>query len=271
MENLRLWPFETPSPSGKKEDDFQAFMEFSLIEKVKRPRGAVIVLPGGGYSVRAPYEGIPVAERFRAHGFQGFTVEYHVAPYRYPQPQLDALRAIRIVRANAERWGVNPDQIAILGFSAGGHLASCAAALYDKLDCNVGDEYDNVSCRPDASIFCYTLHNVGPEYGHVGSGRKLLGEAYDDAAQRGAVDLERYIDKNTPPCFLWHTANDESVNRRNALSYAQKMWDLGNTAELHVFPKGSHGLGLAENNTARTWPELAATFLAEQCGFVNCD
>jgi len=247
-------------------------MEFSLIENVKRPRGAVIVLPGGGYKIRAPYEGVPVAERFRAHGFQGFTVQYHVAPYRYPQPQLDALRAIRIVRANAERWGVDPGQIAILGFSAGGHLASCAAALYDELDCNVGDQYDNVSCRPDASIFCYTLHNIEEEYGHVGSGKSLLGEAYtQDPALRRSLDLENRINENTPPCFLWHTANDNAVNRKNALIYAQKMWDLGNKAELHVFPDGPHGLGLAEKNSARSWPELAAAFLAEQCGFVNCD
>lgn len=254
-ENIPLWPRAV-------EGDFQPFLEMSLLDHPRREKsGLVLVLPGGGYHDRAPYEGIPVARKFNELGWHAATLEYRVAPSRFSAPQQDAIRALRLIRSRASQWGV--DKIAILGFSAGGHLACCTGTIGKEINADAGDSIDRENGRPDAMILCYPV--IYLTHGHAGSGRHLTGKeapTYDDLAP---FDLEKRVTQETPPAFLWHTATDQLVDIHNSLDFADAMWKLGNVAELHVYPAGKHGLGLGnrgdEHPEVRSWPELASTFL----------
>ncbi len=261
-ENIPLWPRAV-------EGDFQPFLEMSLLD---HPRvavsGLVLVLPGGGYHNRAPYEGIPVAEKFNELGWHAATLEYRVSPSVFPAPQQDAIRALRLIRSRSGEWGV--DKIAILGFSAGGHLAGCAGTIWKEINADAGDGIDRENGRPDAMILCYPV--IYLTHGHAGSGRHLLGRddpSYDELAP---LDLEKRVTPETPPAFLWHTGTDEIVNVDNSIAFAQAMWKQGNTAELHVYPSGKHGLGLGNRSDAhpevRSWPQLASEFL-KTVGFTS--
>ena len=260
-ENLMLWPRAV-------EGDFQPFLEMSLLDHPRTKKsGLVLVLPGGGYHDRAPYEGVPVAEKFNELGWHAATLEYRVFPSIFPAPQQDAVRALKLIRSRAAEWGV--DKIAILGFSAGGHLAACTGTIWKEIDADAGDAADRETGRPDAMILCYPV--IYLTHGHAGSGRRLLGKdapTYDELAP---LDLEKRVTPETPPAFLWHTATDQTVDVHNSLDFADAMWKLGNTAELHVYPSGKHGLGLGnrsdEHPEVRSWPCLASEFL-KTVGFV---
>ncbi len=267
METIQLWPVMESANTGNSADDFAPYLETYLIEDGGAPRGAVLVCPGGGYGGRAEHEGTPIAQKFNELGFHAFVVHYRVAPYRHPAPLRDALRAIRIIRSRAAGWGVNPDQIAICGFSAGGHLAASAGTLYETVNADAKDAADHFPVRPDALIPCYPVINVTEKFGHFGSGENLLGEKIHSPAAR-EFNLDTQVSANTPPAFLWHTATDGAVNVRNSIDFAMALWANNVTAELHVFPHGPHGLGLApEYEDVKLWPELAAAFLMKNCGF----
>ncbi len=269
MEVIPLWKEHESAGTGNAEHDFEPYIQTYLLDrKGKENRGAVIVLPGGGYSHRADHEGEPIALKFNELGFHAFVVQYRVAPYRYPAPQRDAFRAIRMVRCRASVWGVNPNQIAILGFSAGGHLAASTATLYRDINADAKDDIDNFPQRPDAAILCYPVINLTDNFAHRGSGKNLLGEEID-LAEAAKLDLEKRVDRGTPPAFLWHSADDQAVNVENSVKFAQAMWKASNTCALHVFPHARHGAGLAlKFPDILIWPELAAKFLTVQCGFV---
>ena len=229
-------------------------------------RGAVIIYPGGGYSHYGSLEQSLIAERFNELGFHAFVVIYSVAPLHYPCQQRDALRAVRMVRRDAEKYHVDPDKIAVCGFSAGGHLAGTAGVLYDRIDSTCGDDYDNASPRPDAMILCYPVISMSGEYSHIGSAKNLTGN--EDLELREFLSVEKQITSDTPPAICWITADDGAVNRENPIMFARAMWDAGRDCELHVFPHGPHGKGL---NTGRDdvgqWSQLAATFLRTTCKF----
>ncbi len=267
MATIKLWKEAEPAPSGKKEDEFEPYLETFLLDGSAPLRGVVLVLPGGGYCNRAPHEGAPVAERFNALGFHALVLQYRVAPYRYPAPQRDVLRAVRIIRSRAAEWGIDPEQVAVLGFSAGGHLCASAGTLFKEVDADAGDEIDAFPARPNALIPCYPVINLTKSFGHRGSGWNLLGEKLDEP-EADRFDLENRVTQETPPTFLWHTATDQCVNVENSIRFAQALWKNGVKAELHIFPEGAHGLGLApESRDVSQWPELAAVFLENSCGF----
>lgn len=252
--NIPLWPDPV---SG----DFQPYLTPCLLPgSIARP--CIIVCPGGGYHVRALHEGVPIAEKFNRLGFNAFCLEYRVKPQaHYPEPQLDALRAIKIVRSRAVEFNIKPDSIALLGFSAGGHLAVSASFLYDELQVNTGDAADTVSARPDASILCYAVIS-GVTQLHSGSFQNLLGESEPDKETLVALSGEHRVNENTPPAFLWHTAEDSSVHVANSMNYATALQRYGIPYSLHVFPFGGHGLGLAaDKHDVARWPELCADFL----------
>ena len=256
-DKIMLWPRPVAG-------DFQPFLEMSILEHPRtRPSGLVLVLPGGGYSNRAEYEGVPVAKKFNELGWHAATLEYRVAPNTYPAPQQDALRAIRIIRSRAAEWGVAKDQIAVLGFSAGGHLAACCGTIWEEIDADAGDSGDAESGRADALILCYPV--IYLSHGHAGSGKHLLGTDAPTAEQLSPLDLDKRVSGATPPAFLWHTAADQTVDVRNSIDFAEAMWKLGKLAELHVYPSGKHGQGLGNRNDLypeiRTWPQLASNFL----------
>lgn len=229
-------------------------------------RGAVIVFPGGAYSHYGSLEQSLIAERFNELGFHAFVVVYSVAPLHYPCQQRDALRAVRMVRHDAEKYHVDPNKIAVCGFSAGGHLAGTAGVLYDRIDSTCGDDYDNASPRPDAMILCYPVISMAGEYAHSGSAQNLIGS--DDVELREFLSIEKQITDDTPPAMCWITADDGAVNRNNPMIFANAMWNAGRDCELHVFPHGPHGKGLnTERADVSQWSGLAATFLRTTCKF----
>lgn len=258
---ITLWNKEIPLYN--KDYDTPNFMTTYLIN-CEKPLPCVVILPGGGYCQRCSgYEGKDIAEFFNSRGMNAAVVEYRVSPNRYPTGLLDAQRAIRILRANADLWGIDPERIVILGFSAGGHLAGCVSNLPDsELPSDyTPDETDKLSSKVNGAVLCYPVINISDEYGHMGSGDNLLGKDHDKDISE-YLSLENRVNGSTPPTFLMHTSEDNIVNVKNSLIYAERLRDNNVPFEMHIFPKGQHGIGLGRTRQdARIWPELAADFI----------
>lgn len=224
------------------------------------PRPAVIIYPGGGYCTRAPHEAGPIAHYYNSRGYHAFVCHYRVSPNRYPAPLLDAQRAIKLVRSHAEEWKVDPSRIFTLGFSAGGHLCAMTATMPDV--CKVGDALDEVDTKPTGAILCYAVISLQEEFGHPGSGRSLFGrEAYPEHA--AAFSAEGLVDEHTCPCFFWHTSEDSCVHVQNAFAFGRALRQHGIPFEMHVYPHGDHGLGLAsDREDVRQWAAQSADWIS---------
>ncbi len=261
MENgqpVPLWPDGTPGLATAEPQEVPQLTPYLVTSD--QPRGAVIVCPGGGYARRAPHEGQPIAEMVNSHGIHGFVCDYRVAPYKHPWPLTDGLRAVRWVRHHATELNILPDKIAILGFSAGGHLAASVSTHWDLGRADAPDPIDRLSSRPDASILCYAVISFGA-FGHTGSMQNLLGKD-PDPELRDMLSNELQVNETTPPAFLWHTAEDPGVPVRNSLAYADALAQHKVRFELHVYPDGRHGLGLApELPHVATWAKLCGEWL----------
>lgn len=258
-DRIMLW--ETRPPASSPASDFLPYLEClpaPLTEK--KPRGAVLVCPGGGYTNRAAHEQHPIAERYRDAGFHAFVLQYRVHPNLHPAPLLDVSRALRLIRHNANRWGLDPQRIAVCGFSAGGHLTASLGVHYGLDVLDVGDALDGVSCRPDALILSYAVLS-GKAFRHEGSFTNLLGPD-PDPALFALMSLEDHVTPDTPPAFLWHTADDPVVPVANSLFFAQALSHSHVPFELHIYPSGPHGLGLAPNAPhIATWMDLSIEWL----------
>lgn len=240
--------------AGQQEPSLESFA-------VPGSRGAVIVCPGGGYVKKAPHEGAPVARMLNDAGISAFVLDYRVAPCPHDAPLLDALRAIRVVR----RMGY--DRVAILGFSAGGNLACCAATRYTQGNPRAEDPIERISSRPDALISCYSVVSM-MNHTHIGSVCALLGDAYKNLALQRLYSAEQHVTADTPPAFIWHTAEDASVPAENSLNLAAAYGRCGILYELHIFPHGKHGLGLAEEIPGTSkWSRYCTEFLC-RLGFL---
>jgi acetyl esterase/lipase len=260
QEPVALWPTGASELANTVPEDFPVITPF--LPKSGSPTAAIVVCPGGGYHRRAEHEGEPIARWLNSLGIAAFVVDYRVAPHRHPVPLGDAQRAIRIVRSRAGEWNIDPTRVGILGFSAGGHLAATASTQWDRGD-TAADPVAQVSCRPDMTILCYPVISF-IQAAHMGSMGNLLGEL-PSLEQRRALSAELNVSGETPPTFLWHTADDAVVDVDNSLWYASALRRHGVPFALHVFPTGVHGLGLAEDHPeARIWPALCAQFLGEQ-------
>lgn len=224
------------------------------------PKPAMIVCPGGGYRHKAKHEGEPVARWLNGIGITAFVLDYRVAPHRHPLPLSDAQRAIRLVRHRAADWGVDPSRICILGFSAGGHLAASAGTMEAPAASGNTDPVERESTRPDLMVLCYPVITFG-EGGHEGSRLNLLGP--DPSPElRAQLSVENRVSADTPPAFVWHTADDLSVPVQNSLKFVNALASFGIPFELHVFPHGRHGLGLAEEDEhVQQWTRLCAAWL----------
>ena len=232
-----------------------------------KPHPAMLIVPGGGYGCLCEStEGFPVAERFRALGFQIFMLRYRLAPkHHYPEQQEDILRAIKWMRYHAEKCGILKNNIAVCGFSAGGHLCACAGTLYDEIKTNAGDVIDNESGRPDAMLLAYPVITFGPK-GHLGSGQNLLGNQFE--AKKTDLSLENKVTENTPPTFIWCTATDAVVPVESTILFANVLRRNHILCEEHIFPLGPHGMQLGYGRTdISQWPEQAKAFLEGTCGF----
>ncbi|HOU15984.1 MAG TPA: alpha/beta hydrolase [Anaerolineae bacterium] len=256
--SLWLWPGEPPCSSP--EDDAQRPWLERYPADTPDVRGAVLVCPGGGYNHRAAHEAEPIARRFNACGFHAFVVQYRVSPHRHPAPLLDASRALRLIRAHTDEWRVDPARIAVCGFSAGGHLAASLGVHYGMDVLNTGDDLDAISARPDALILCYPVITSG-EFAHRGCFETLLGPDATPELLR-LMSLERQVTPETPPTFLWHTAEDGGVPVENSLLFAAALHKHNVPFELHIYPYGRHGLGLAsEDAHVATWAALCCAWL----------
>ncbi len=211
-------------------------------------RPAVIIYPGGGYGITYSGEAEPIALKYVADGICAFILDYSCAPVRFPIPQLQAFKAIRYVRENAERFGIKADNIATTGFSAGGHLCSCTGTLWNKFGEYFESEgMNDVDCRmyrPDKLILCYPVIQTGTKFSHVGSMKNLLGERFGDEALMGLLSTDKQIDDETPPSFIWHTSEDTCVPPVNSYSFALELAKRGIPCEVHIYLHGGHGLCL---------------------------
>lgn len=211
----------------------------------KATDAVVVIFPGGGYSHRAEHEGKGYAEFLNENGVSAFVVDYRVSPERFPLPLLDARRAVRFVRANAERFGIDPKKVAVMGSSAGGHLAAMLSTYTKEIEGENIDSVDSCDYIPDAQILCYpVILEHGNEFAHRGSYEKLLGEDRLDLAV--SLDPVKNVTASTPQAFIWHTAADQGVNVINSYEYAKALRLNEVPVEMHIFPNGKHGLGLAK-------------------------
>lgn len=273
-----LWPGDAPGakrpPSGT-----ETIKEGGRINGVEVPQydlyqpeagkangAAVVIFPGGGYSIlAADHEGRQYANWLTQRGFTAIVVKYRVGPglgYQYPVPFLDARRAIRTVRAKAAEWNLKPDRIGVMGSSAGGHLASlCATRFNDTFKEETADEIDKLSARPDFAILCYPVITMSG-IGHGGSRANLAGkDATPELLER--LSTEKAITKETPPIFLLSTS-DDPIDCRNSLLFATALKENGVPFALHIFEKGGHGYGLGGKGTVAGWPPLLDAWLSER-------
>ena len=240
-----------------------------------KPRRAVIVCPGGGYSMLSDREAEPIATQFLAAGFATFILRYSVGEgAKDYAPLKQVALAIRYVREHAEAFNVDPAYVFTCGFSAGGHLAASAGVLWDHPEAKavLGDAPEGIN-RPTGMILCYPVITAG-EWAHKGSFYKLCGSKEAPQAELDRFSLELSVNETTPPAFIWHTFNDQIVPIKNALLMASAMTDAKVPFELHVFPDGPHGLALCNEQTAKgiekmlnphceCWTELAIKWARE--------
>ncbi len=240
---IPLWPTGAPGAYGTTDKDIPTLTPY-LPEPGKATGAAIVICPGGGYAGLASHEGRDYARFLNENGIAGFVLRYRLgsAGYRHPVMLQDAARAVRMVRARAEEWKIDPKRVGIMGSSAGGHLASTLLTHFDAGKTNSTDAIDSQSSRPDLGILCYAVITMG-EYTHQGSKNNLLGK--DPSADLvKELSNELQVTKETPPCFLWHTWEDNAVPVENTLQFAEALRKAGVPFDLHIYQKGRHGLGL---------------------------
>lgn len=257
---VRLWEGDAPGAQGTADADIPTLTVFLPAERANG--AAVVVCPGGGYGGLAAHEGKPVAEWLNGVGVTGFVLKYRLGPrYHHPVMMQDVNRAIRLVRARAAEWNLDPSRVGVLGFSAGGHLASTAVTHFDDGKPDATDPIDRASSRPDFGVLIYPVITMTDPYTHHGSRTKLLG----DAPAPELVDLmsnEKQVTDKTPPCFLVHTSTDTAVPFQNSLMFAEALQKHHVPVELHVFDHGAHGFGLGTKDPVLgRWPELCARWM----------
>lgn len=208
----------------------------------KRGTGTVIIFAGGGYMRRSPHEGEGYAVFLNSIGLDAFVLEYRVSPYRHPMPLLDARRAVRVVRDLADELQIDKDKIAVMGSSAGGHLAAHVSTFRGNIDEEIGHDLSDVSPYPNMQILCYP---VTDNTSHGGSYLNLLGDRCSELEE--TVNPIKLVSPETAPAFIWHTETDPGVSASSTMRYAAALHDAGVRVEMHIYPVGGHGLGLAKS------------------------
>ncbi|MBQ6951603.1 MAG: alpha/beta hydrolase [Clostridia bacterium] len=246
-----LWEKEAPYSEYSKDQPQPSLEAFP----VPGSRGAMVVCPGGGYTHKAAHEGVPIARLLQGAGISAYVLDYRVSPCHREAPLSDARRAIRLLKQRGY------EKVGILGFSAGGHLCCSAATLYEPGNPESADPVERFSSRPDVFCPCYAVVTFG-KYTHMGSRESLLGEEKDNEALVRRFSAELNVTRDTPPAFIWHTAQDGLVPAQNSLQLAMALRDNDVMFELHVYPLGHHGIGLgSENQVASQWGGEMCRFL----------
>jgi acetyl esterase/lipase len=258
-----LWPEGAPLAKGNTDNDKPTVTVYPASPE-KATGAAIIVCPGGGYGHLAlSHEGRDIAEWMNGLGVTAFVLKYRHRNmgYGHPAPLLDAQRAVRFARANARRYKLDGDKIGIIGFSAGGHLASTVGTHFDDGRPDAADSIDRVGCRPDFMILVYPVIALATEYAHGGSKKNLLGDKPDPKLVEN-LSNETQVSEKTPPTFLMHTGGDTAVPSENSVLFYSALRKAKVPAELHIYEKGGHGFGLAPNDPVlSTWPARCEDWL----------
>lgn len=261
---LTLWQGGAPLSKGTNSIDIPKLTLF-LPEKATSPTPAIVICPGGGYGHLAiTHEGINVANYFQTHGIAAFVLEYRLPKngYLHPVPLMDVQRAIRIVRSHASEWHIDPAKVGVIGFSAGGHLASTVSTHFDAGNPQAVDPIDHLGCRPDFAILVYPVISSRPEIAHHGSFANLLGPNPDPALLRN-LSNETQVTSDTPPTVLVHALDDKGVPPQNSELYYQALQRAGVNSDIQEYPKGGHGFGYGHvpDNSPPGWLDKAFDWL----------
>jgi acetyl esterase/lipase len=261
-QTIPLWQGKAPGALGEAPEDIPTLTIY-MPPNTTGPMTAVIVAPGGGYrALSMNKEGRLPAAYLNSVGVAAFVLKYRLGPkYHHPIELGDMQRAIRTIRSRAAEWHIAPDRIGVMGFSAGGHLASTASTYFDKGTATAADAIDRVSSRPDFAILGYPVITLTEAWTHQGSRLNLLGEKPDvDLARSLSTDTR--VTKETPPTFLFHTNADTGVPAENSIHYFLALRRAGVPAEMHIFKDGPHGVGMPMNDPALSeWPKVLTNWL----------
>lgn len=259
---LRLWEGAAPGALGNDEGDIPVLTVY-LPRVMQASTPAMVICPGGAYRVLASnHEGRQVAGYLNSLGIAAFVLRYRLGPkYHHPIELGDAQRAIRMLRARAPEWRLDPARIGIMGFSAGGHLAMTASTWFDRGNPSASDVIERNGSRPDLTVLGYPVISLVEPWTHQGSKDNLLGPNPDPAlVQR--LSGERAVTKDTPPTFIFQTNEDGTVPAENSLNYFLALRKAGVPSEMHVFEKGPHGVGLANDDPLLApWSTLLGNWL----------
>lgn len=243
---IRLWEGAAPGALGQADHDIPTITPY-LPAADKSSGTSIVVCPGGGYGHLAGHEGEGYAKWLADNGVAAFVLKYRLGSkgYRHPVMLGDVSRAIRLVRARAAEWKLDPQRIGVMGSSAGGHLASTAVTHFDAGKADAADAVERQSSRPDFGILCYAVISMEDGVTHGGSKANLLGKDPDPKLVE-LLSNEKQVTKNTPPCFVWSTQEDKAVPVTNSLRFVAALQQNGIAYDFHVFQKGPHGIGLSE-------------------------
>jgi acetyl esterase/lipase len=267
IRTIRLWPGNAPEAKGKACEDIPTLTVFDPRQGSENG-SAVVVLPGGSYvNLAAIHEGREVADWFTQRGFRAFVLSYRLSSHGYllPVPLLDARRAIQTVRARALDYHIDPDRIVVIGFSAGGHLAALAATQPVPGNPDAEDPIERASSRPDFLVLGYPwIGAISSDTSHL-SYCKLFNLMDRCEALRLAYSPDLFVTKDTPPTFIFHTFNDQTVPVEQGLRFYEALLKAGVPSEMHIFANGPHGVGLGGTDAAlEQWPGLLEAWLRAQ-------
>lgn len=241
-------------------EEAEAVVLIPFIDKERKGAPCVIICPGGGYTrVACHREGIEVAREMMRRGYQTFLLNYRVYPHLYPKGEQDLVRAIRFVRANYEKLGIDRDNVMIMGFSAGGHLCACVGALYDHIE-DTTHRYDHISARPDKICLCYPVISFLEEC-HEGSLIHHLGDGVPEEKRR-TLSAEMLTSKDYPKTFLWACQDDATVPVSNTERMAASLNNKNADFRCEIYPSGGHGIALGEGTSAAGWLDAMEQFMA---------
>lgn len=267
VQTIRLWPGPAPEAKGDTCYDIPAITIFTP-RRGQANGSAVVVFPGGAYAhLAGDLEGREVADWFTSRGFVAFVVSYRLSSHGYilPVPLLDGRRAIQTVRARAADYHIEPNRIVVIGFSAGGHLAALAGTQFVPGNPNAEDPIDRVSSRPDFMVLGYPwIGAISTNTSHL-SYCKLFNVMDQCDALRAKYDPTLFVTKDTPPTFIYHTFNDQTVPIQQSLDFFEALVKADVPTEYHVFPNGAHGSGLGKGDPSLdAWPMLLESWLRAQ-------
>ncbi len=272
---LKVWPDGAPNHNGIDEPEeifeggrvrniSEAEMYVYLPEKEKNTGAAIVICPGGGYLIEAmDHEGYQLGEWLKEKGVAGFVLKYRLPYGHHEIPSGDARQALRIIRANAKEWGIDPTKIGIAGSSAGGHLAATVGTRFDSGNSEGVTLFHNISSRPDFMLLLYPVITFKEDFGHMGSRKNLIGEGNNwELVVKYSNEL--HVTPDTPPTFLVLADDDKGVVPRNSVEFYLALKENNVPAEMHIFAHGGHGFGMTKKNQpVGLWPDLFYKWLQE--------